>query len=256
MRVEEEMRMAIKYCGYGRAAALSLLFGSTAMASGAPTQAQLVKLTQELMDAVPVGRAEVWQRILADDAMIVDEYGRRQDKTEAVKSIHAFPQGFSGSIEIRDPQLRLHGDVAVLNGEFYERESVFEQKLLVRYIFSNTFVRREGAWQLLAANDVTLPTPPPDLAVAGQKLDDYAGVYRYGPGRAFTVAREGETLFYTTKAGGPHTGLQAVAKDVFMDTGDEKSLIVFRRDASGAITELIERRKYNDLHLTRVSVKS
>jgi hypothetical protein len=249
------MRMATKYGKYGWVVALSIACGGPALASDAQTQAELVKLTQALMDAVPVGDADVWQRILADDVMVVDEYGRRQDKAEAVKSIHAFPQGFSGSIEIRDPQLRLHGDVAVLNGEFYERESVFEQKLVVRYFFSNTFVRRDGAWQLLAANDVTLPTPPPDLAVSDLKLDDYPGVYRYGPGRAFTVAREGDALFYTTKSGGSRTGLQAVAKDVFMDTGDEKSLIVFRRDAHGAITELIERRKFNDLHLARDSAK-
>ena len=247
--------MATKHCRYGWVIALSIACDGTALASDAQTQAELVKLTQALMDAVPVGNADVWQRILADDVMVVDEYGRRQDKAEAVKSIHAFPQGFSGSIEIRDPQLRLHGDVAVLNGEFYERESVFEQKLVVRYFFSNTFVRRDGAWQLLAANDVTLPTPPPDLAVSDLKLDDYPGVYRYGPGRAFTVAREGDALFYTTKSGGSRTGLQAVAKDVFMDTGDEKSLIVFRRDAHGAITELIERRKFNDLHLARDSAE-
>jgi len=247
--------MATKYGKYGWVVALSIACGGPALASDAQTQAELVKRTQALMDAVPVGDADVWQRILADDVMVVDEYGRRQDKAEAVKSIHAFPQGFSGSIEIRDPQLRLHGDVAVLNGEFYERESVFEQKLVVRYFFSNTFVRRDGAWQLLAANDVTLPTPPPDLAVSDLKLDDYPGVYRYGPGRAFTVAREGDALFYTTKSGGSRTGLQAVAKDVFMDTGDEKSLIVFRRDAHGAITELIERRKFNDLHLARDSAK-
>ena len=235
---------------------LPLVFSATAAASDEQTQAELVRLTQEMMDALPLGHAEVWQRILADDAMVVDEYGRRQNKAKAVGSIHAFPAGFSGSIEIRDAQLRTQGDVAVLNGEFYERESVFEQKLLVRYLFSNTFIRRGGTWQLLAANDVTLPTPPPDLVVADLVLDDYPGVYSYGPGRAFTVARAGDALFYTTKAGGRRIGLQPVAKDVFMDEGDEKSLLVFRRDAHGKLFELIERRKYNDLHLTRASTQS
>ncbi|MEP7041681.1 MAG: nuclear transport factor 2 family protein [Dokdonella sp.] len=241
----------------GWAIVLSIVSGASAVAADVETEtkAQLLQLTQELMDAVPAGKADVWQRILADVAMLVDEYGRRQDKAEIVESIHPFPQGFSGSIEIRDPAVRVQGDVAVLNGEFYERETVFDQKLVVRYIFSNTFVRRDGAWKLLAANDVTLPTPPPVLAVADLKLDDYPGVYSYGPGRAFTIARDSDTLFYTTKAGGRHTDLEAVAKDVFMDGGDEKSLIVFRRNARGAITELIERRKYNDLHLVRADAK-
>jgi hypothetical protein len=42
-----------------------------------------------------------------------------------------------------------------------------------------------------------------------------------------------------------------MAKDVFMGSEDEKNVLVFRRDNSGRVTELIERRKFNDLHLTR-----
>ena len=217
----------------------------------ADVQGELVKLTQELMDALIPGKADVWQRILADDAVIIDEFGRIQDKAEAVKSVHPFPQGLSGSIEIRDAKTRVYGDAAVLQGELYEQETVFGQKLLVRYIFCNTFVRRAGEWKLVAATDVTLPTPPPALDVAGLIVADYPGVYSYGPNRAFTVAVEGGRLFYTTKADGTHIGLDPIAKDVFMDGGDEKNLVIFRRDASGRVTGLIERRKFNDLHLQR-----
>jgi len=217
----------------------------------AGVQGELVKLTQELMDALIPGKADVWQRILADDAVIIDEFGHIQDKAEAVKSVHPFPQGLSGSIEIRDPKVRVDGDSAVLQGELYEQETVFGQKLLVRYIFCNTFVRRASEWKLAAATDVTLPTPPPTLSVDGLVVADYAGTYSYGPNRAFSVAVEDGKLFYTTKAGGPHTALDPVAKDVFMDGGDEKNLIVFRRDVSGRVVELIERRKFNDLHMQR-----
>lgn len=221
--------------------------------SDADVQAQLIKLTQELMDALIPGKADVWQRILADDAVIIDEFGRIQDKTEAVKSIHPFPQGLSGSIEIRDPKVIVHGDAAVLQGEFYERETVFGQNLLVRYIFCNMFARRSGAWQLIAATDVTLPTEPPALKVGDLVVADYPGTYSYGPTRAFTVAVEAGKLFYTTKAGGPHTALDPIAKDVFMSGGDERNLVIFRRDASGHIVELLERRKFNDLHMKRVA---
>ncbi|MFI4970338.1 MAG: nuclear transport factor 2 family protein [Lysobacterales bacterium] len=222
-----------------------------APATTAQTQAELVNLTRELMDALPGGNAAAWQRILADDALIVDEFGRRQNKAEIVKDIHPFPGGFSGSIEIRDPQLRLHGDTAVLQGEEYEQETVFGQQLVVRYIFSNTFVRRDGAWKLLAAIDVTLPTPPPALVVDDLRLDDYPGVYRYGPGRAFTLAIDAGALFYTTRAGSKRTRLDVVARDVFMDDGDERNLLIFRRGGNGRVVELIERRKFNDLHLKR-----
>lgn len=219
--------------------------------SDSDVQAQLVKLTQELMDALIPGKADVWQRILADDAVIIDEFGRIQDKTDAVKSIHPFPQGLSGSIEIRDPKVRVHGDTAVLQGEMYERETVFGQNLIVRYIFCNTFVRQSGQWQLVAATDVTLPTEPPTLKVNDLAIADYPGTYSYGPNRAFTVAADNGNLFYTTKAGGPHTALGPIAKDVFMSGGDERNLVIFRRDASGRVVELIERRKFNDLRMTR-----
>ena len=217
----------------------------------AEVQAKLVGLTGELMDALIPGKADVWQRILADDVVIIDEFGRIQNKTEVVKSIHAFPEGITGRIEIRDPDARVHGDTAVLKGELYETETVFGQQLLVRYIFANTFVKRDGEWKLLAAIDVTLPTEPPALKVDGLVLGDYPGTYTYGPGRAFSVALEDGKLFYTTKAGAPHVALGAVAKDVFMSGDDERNLLIFRRDPSGQIVELIERRKFNDLHLKR-----
>jgi hypothetical protein len=241
----------------GAALLVTASFGTAPETRAAPSgdalQTQLVQSTQELMDALIPGKSEVWQRILDDDAVIIDEFGRIQDKADAVKSVHPFPPGLSGSIEIRDPKVRVRGDTAVLQGEFYERETVFGQHLLVRYIFCNTFVRRGDEWKLLAATDVTLPTEPPRLAVAGLVLGDYVGTYRYGPGRAFTVAADGSRLFYTTKDGGPRTALDPLAKDVFMSGGDERNLVVFRRDAAGRISELIERRKFNDLHMARVA---
>lgn len=238
------------------AAGLSVLATAAAASSPSQTRDELVKLTKELMDAIPVGKADVWQRILADDVVVIDEFGRRQTKKEAVDAIHPMPQGFSGSIEIRDPQLHSVGDTAVLSGEMYERESVFDQRLVVRYIFSNTFVRRDGRWQLLAAMDVTLPTQPPPLEVADLHPADYPGTYRYGPGRAYVVALEGDRLSYATRAGGKSTPLDAVAKDVFMDGGDERNLLVFRRGADGRVVELVERRKFNDLRMVREAAKT
>jgi hypothetical protein len=245
------MNATMLKAAFAAANAGAMLPAAAAAESEADVQKTLMALTQELMDALIPGKADVWQRILADDAVVIDEFGRIQNKREAVESVHPFPPGLSGSIEIRDPKVRVHGDTAVLQGELYEKESVFGQQLVVRYIFANTFVRDGAGWKLLAATDVTLPTEPPKLSVAGLSLGDYPGTYGYGPKRAFSVALENGALFYTTKPGGPHTALDVVAKDVFMSGGDERNLVIFRRDASGHVDELIERRKFNDLHMKR-----
>lgn len=218
-------------------------------------RAEIVALTQELMDALVPGKADVWQRILADDVLITDEFGRRQDKAEAVKSIHAFPAGISGRIEVRDPHVRVYGDTAVIDCEQYETEDFFGQKFVVRYLATATFVRHGGAWKLAAFQDVTLPTPPPSLQVSGIVLADYPGTYRYASGRAFAVELDNGRLMLRTRAGGEAHALDAIARDVFMGGDDERNLLIFRRDARGQVAGLIERRKFNDLVMTRDRAK-
>ncbi|MGA9340766.1 MAG: nuclear transport factor 2 family protein [Rhodanobacteraceae bacterium] len=212
---------------------------------------EIVSIAQRLMDAVGTGDKAIWRNTMTDDAVVIDEFGRVQSGKEMVDSLRALPQGFSGSIEVRNPQVNLYGDTAVLQAEAYERESVFEQKLVVRYIMTCTFVKRADAWKLVAYADVTLPTAPPKLDVPGLDPRDYAGIYRYGPGRAWTFSVERGVLGYVTKQGRPFQPVEPIAKDVFMGSDDERNLLVFRRDHLGQVDELIERRKFNDLHLAR-----
>jgi hypothetical protein len=157
----------------------------------------------------------------------------------------------SGSIEVRDAHVRHYGGTAVIDCEAYEQETVFGQKLVVRYLFTSTYLRRGGAWKLVAMQDVTLPTPPPALNVSGLNLADYPGTYRYGPERAFFVALEDGKLVMRTKVAGDAHALDPVAKDVFMGSDDERNLLIFRRDGAGHVAALIERRKFNDLLLQR-----
>jgi hypothetical protein len=217
----------------------------------AATREEIISLTRELLDAIAVGKAEVWERLLADDAIIVDEFGRLQDKREAVKAVTPLPSGFVGSIALLNPHVRQWGDTAVIECEADEKESVFEQRLAVLYRFTATWIRRGGAWKLATMLDVTVPTEPPDLLVPGLRLDDYPGTYRYGPDRAWVVLRRGDRLVYVRRAGAKEEAMRPVAPDVFSEGSDEKNLFVFQRDASGRVVRLVERRKYNDLTLKR-----
>lgn len=234
-------------------AGLGLTASTRANEAAKPLRDQLLQITQALVDAIPVGDKAVWERTLADDALIVDEFGRIAHKTDAVAALHPFPAGFSGSIELRDAHAYRYGDTAILQVEEYERETVFGQNFVVRYQSLLTFVKAAGAWKLTAYEDVTIPTAPPKLAVANLTLDDYAGTYRYGPNRAWKVSDEHGVLSYVTRPGGPANMLEPIAKDVFMGSDDERNLLIFRRDGHGKVDALIERRKFNDLRLTRDS---
>ncbi|HLP30645.1 MAG TPA: DUF4440 domain-containing protein [Geothrix sp.] len=218
-------------------------------ASPAP---RIIALTQALMDSIVSGDGRVWDRILHQDATVVDEFGRRQTKTEAVQALKPLPAGFSGSIEVRHPRVHVQGATAMIEFEAYEQEQVFDQQLVVRYHFMATYLRAGRDWKLFAMQNLTLPDDPPALPVRDLRLDDYPGTYRYGPGRAFTIRRKDDHLCFTARAGGPEWPLNPVATDVFFDMGEEKNLLIFQRDASGRVFRLIQRRKFNDLTMTRL----
>jgi hypothetical protein len=214
---------------------------------------ELVQINQKLMDALPTGEKAAWEHSVTDDAVIIDEFGRVAGKADTIASLHAFPAGITGSIEMRDPHAWQHGDSALLSVEEYERETYFGQSFVVRYRALVTFVKQSGEWKMAGSEDVTIPTEPPKLNVAGLVLGDYVGTYRYAPGRAWTISIDHGVLGFRTKAGGAVNALQPVAKDVFMGSDDERNLLVFQRDANGKITALIERRKFNDLRLNKES---
>jgi hypothetical protein len=226
---------------------------STAGAAEAPKplRDELLQATQALVDAIPEGDKAVWEHTLTDDAVIIDEFGRVAHKADTVASLHAFPEGLSGSIELRDAHVQQYGDTAVLQVEEYERETVFGQHLVVRYQSLLTYVKQPGGWKLAGYEDATIPTAPPKLAVADLALDDYSGTYRYAPQRAWTVSNDHGVLSYVTRPGGPANVLEPIAKDVFMGSDDERNLLIFRRDEHGKVTALIERRKFNDLRLSK-----
>ncbi|QNK01205.1 DUF4440 domain-containing protein [Dyella telluris] len=239
-------------------AALCVVFAaasawSAAHADEAPValRDELVKTTQALMDALPTGDKAPWERWVTDDAVIIDEFGRVAGKAETIASLHRFPAGVAGSMEMRDPHAWLHGETALLSVEEYERESYYGQSFVVRYRSLLTFVKQSGQWKLAGAQDVTIPTPPPKLDVPGLVPADYVGTYRYAPGRAWTVSVDHGVLGIVTRQGGPANVLQPVARDVFMGSDDERNLMIFQRDGQGRVTALVERRKFNDLRLGR-----
>ncbi len=212
---------------------------------------QLVAITQTWVDAIPTGRKDIWARTLADDAVLVDEFGGIQHKREAVASLSPFPAEISGSIELRHPQVHSFGDTAILEVEQYEREAFFGQHFVVRYQTLITFVKQDSQWLIAGYEDVTIPTSPPRLQVAGLQTQDYVGSYRFAPDHAWTFSVRNHLLGYVTGPGRPFKAVAPVAHDVFMGTDDERNLLIFRRNAAGHVTELIERRKFNDLHLRR-----
>ncbi len=100
---------------------------SSAQAPSTPppiTEAELVRRTQQLYDALVPGDKAPWAAYYADDAMSYDEKGRAMDKTAILADVEPMPKGYSGSIKVVHPHAIFAPGVAVLAYETDEDETI------------------------------------------------------------------------------------------------------------------------------------
>jgi Domain of unknown function (DUF4440) len=131
------------------------LFASTmALTAGKDwpiSEQELVRRTQELYDAVAAGNQAPWKQYFADDCIFSDEKGRTMDKNKLVADITPLPNGYSGVIKVEHVQSRILDPVAVLSYDANETETIFGQKLNARYHITDTWLQRNGNWQIVAS---------------------------------------------------------------------------------------------------------
>jgi uncharacterized protein DUF4440 len=115
------------------------------------TQDELVRRTQELYDAIVPGNQAPWKKYFADDCIFADEKGRLFDKPKLIADIAPMPAGYSGTIKIENPQSRIIGNTAILSYDANEAETIFGQNLKARYHVTDTWLQRNGNWQIIAS---------------------------------------------------------------------------------------------------------
>jgi hypothetical protein len=226
--------------------ALVALFATTfAYAADVPiTQGELVHRTQELYDAIVPGNQAPWKKYFADDCIFSDEKGRTLDKTKLVADITAMPAGYSGTIKIDNVQSRIIGDTAVLSYDADETETIFGQNLTARYHVTDTWLRRNGKWQIIASQAHRYYEDPAVGKADPKKFAEYIGTYQLAPGQTRTVTAEGDKLFVERK--GKKEELLPETSEVFFRKGVE-GRILFRYDANGKADTLVDRRNNEDV---------
>jgi hypothetical protein len=103
-------------------------------------------------ESVATNDASVVRRILADDFVWLRE-GKVLDKSRAVTLAQQGPGDFVSN-HLDDANVRFFGDTAVVQGS-----ETWTQKggRSGHFVFIDTWVRRGGNWQIVAAVDVSVP---------------------------------------------------------------------------------------------------
>ena len=209
------------------------------------TQDELVRRTQELLDAVAGGNQRPWREYYADDAMFFDERGRSMDKAALVADITPLPKGYSGNIKVLKPQSRIVGHTAVLSYDLDESETVYGQDQKARYHGTDTWLYRNGQWQIVATQMFRYYEDPAPGKLDAARLNDYVGTYEVAPGITMTVSRDGDKL-YLKREKRPQQVLVPETCDLFFRPGAEGRML-FRRNDSGKVDALVDRRNNEDM---------
>ena len=108
-------------------------------------------------EAVASGDSTVIQRILADDFIGVDTKGNQYNKQHEVHSTQDAPKYFKSN-HLNDVKIRFYGNAAVAQGsESWVKRSGDSGQ----FIWTDTWIYREGKWQIVAAEDLIPPNVRP-----------------------------------------------------------------------------------------------
>jgi hypothetical protein len=214
------------------------------------TQEELVRNTQQLMDTIVPGDKVPWQKFYADDCMYFDEKGRDMNKAAILADLAPMPTGYSGSINIVNPKSHIINDTAILSYDMNETETIFGQAMTARYHATDTWMLRRGQWQIVAGQVLRYYEDPAAGQIDPKKLADYVGSYQLAPGNVQTISSDGHDL-YAQRGERSKVQLIPESPDLFFRKGVEGRFL-FRRDESGKVFALVDRRNNEDVVWKRV----
>jgi hypothetical protein len=214
------------------------------------TQEQLIRRTQELFDAVTPGNQEPWKDYFADDCVFADEKGRTLNKAQLIADITPLPKGYSGTIKVAKAQSVIHADTAILSYDLDENETIFGQKLTARYHVTDTWLRRNGVWQIVSSQAMRYYEDPAVARIDPKKFVDFSGTYELTPGQTRRVFFEGENLY--VERNGKREQLLPEGCEIFFRKGIE-GRILFRYADNGKVDALVDRRNNEDVVWRRLN---
>lgn len=147
-----KIRVAILASG----ALFCVIYASRGQVSGNAEAERYIKESErQWAECVANGDVKVIERIVAEDFVGVDPDGSFYDKAREIADTRESPKEFISN-HTNEVKVRFYGDTAVAQGsESWVRRT--HQPLRGRFVWTDTWVRRKGKWQVVAAEDLIAP---------------------------------------------------------------------------------------------------
>ena len=199
---------------------------------------EIRRLEREWFDSYVGGDRAAFDRIVADDVVITYGNGSVGNKSQAIAEIKV-PADSSYSLTGDDIQVRVYGDTAVVTGRVTEKGTFNGRNLNSQSRYTDVWVRRNGRWQVVAAQNTRLPQERPATAmssVSPNVYDSYVGKYELAPGLIVTITQDVNRLI--SEVGGQRNELVRQSETQFTIPAANMK-ITFVRDSTGQVTHMI-----------------
>lgn len=192
--------------------------------------AQLQASDEELLKAVHTGDQAPWKALASSDFFYLDEAGGATYLDAFLRDLKRLP---SKPLEIQTYKLTRAGDTAIVLHEDTDENQV-------RYIFTETWQRLNGAWRLRVLHITNVLSDPPAIQLSAAQIDELTGTYTSNA-VTYTIRRDGAQIM-AKRANNPEVEFKAETRDVFFVPNDDpRERDIFLRDPSGKVTGFIVR---------------
>ena len=138
----------------GALALVCVAVGVFAQSSTQQEEEAYIKLSEELWAAASAKQdTATVERILAADFLGVDTQGNFFRKNEELDAVGKNESGYVEG-KVSEMSVRFFGEAAVAQGSETWRKRNGEQG---RYVWTDTWIRRGGKWQIVASEDLKAP---------------------------------------------------------------------------------------------------
>jgi len=215
------------------------------------TEWELRQNTKALLDAIAPGDVAVWDRLLDENALQVDENDVVRDKAQVLAELKPLGPGLTGHLDIDDFRVTRRGDVAVVTHEDNEYLDYHGQIIRSRFRMTDTWIHSSVGWRQLGSQVLAVLQDPPSQTLDTAVLCAYGGEYKMTNEIVASIRCESDGLV-VERQDRPARHFKAELADVFFEPGEPRTRRIFVRDRLGRITGFVDRREARDIHWTKM----
>ena len=213
--------------------------GKEATAVNAGLEAELKAITREMHDALLRGDKERLMNFFADEFSGTSYNGYTINKEQLIKNFRTPPPEAKITRDIEDFKVTGSEDAAVVTYRVIERVEIGAQKSGGEYLYTDTFFKKDGSWQVYLSKVTRVEAEHVIAKVDPAIYDAYVGRYALTPGLFYTITRKGDKLMGKAPDGTKVELLPANETTFFVKGRPGETTFV--RDGNGKVTYMIIR---------------